>query len=84
MLPRLAGASTALDLLLSGRTLWAEEALRLGVVDRLSEEGKAAADAHFYAGELASLSSRPRWPSRSGTREYLNIDPCCAGAYAGC
>lgn len=57
VLPRLAGASTALDLLLSGRTLLAEEALRLGVVDRLSEEGQAAADAHSYASELASLSS---------------------------
>jgi enoyl-CoA hydratase/carnithine racemase len=57
VLPRLTGASTALDLLLSGRTLLAEEALRLGVVDRLSEEGQAAADAHSYASELASLSS---------------------------
>jgi enoyl-CoA hydratase/carnithine racemase len=57
VLPRLTGASTALDLLLSGRTLLAEEALRLGVVDRLSEEGQAAADARSYASELASLSS---------------------------
>jgi enoyl-CoA hydratase/carnithine racemase len=57
VLPRLAGASTALDLLLSGRTLLAEEALRLGVIDRLSEEGQAAADARSYASELASLSS---------------------------
>jgi enoyl-CoA hydratase/carnithine racemase len=57
VLPRLAGSSAALDLLLSGRTLLAEEALRLGVVDRLSKEGQAAADAHSYAGELASLSS---------------------------
>lgn len=57
VLPRLTGASTALDLLLSGRTLLADEALRLGVVDRLSEEGQAAADARSYASELASLSS---------------------------
>jgi enoyl-CoA hydratase/carnithine racemase len=57
VLPRLGGASTALDLLLSGRTILAEEALRLGVVDRLSGEGRAAADAHTFASELASLSS---------------------------
>jgi len=57
VLPRLVGASTALDLLLSGRTFMAEEALGLGIVDRLSEEGKAAANAHSYASELASLSS---------------------------
>lgn len=57
VLPRLAGTSTALDLLLSGRTFLAEEALRLGVVDRLSEEGQAAADARLYASELARISS---------------------------
>jgi enoyl-CoA hydratase/carnithine racemase len=57
VLPRLAGASTALDLLLSGRALLAEEALWLGVVDRLSDDGQAAADADAYAVELATLSS---------------------------
>jgi enoyl-CoA hydratase/carnithine racemase len=57
VLPRLVGTSTALDLLLSGRTFLAEQALRLGVVNRLSEEGQAGADARSYAGELASFSS---------------------------
>jgi enoyl-CoA hydratase/carnithine racemase len=57
VLPRVSGTSAALDLLLSGRTFLAEEAERLGVVDHLSEEGEAAADAHAYASELASLSS---------------------------
>jgi enoyl-CoA hydratase/carnithine racemase len=56
-LPRLAGASTALDLLLSGRTLLAEEARELGVVDRLTEPGRAAEEATAYAEELARLSS---------------------------
>jgi enoyl-CoA hydratase/carnithine racemase len=57
VLPRVAGSSTALDLLLSGRTFLAEEAERLGVVDRLTEEGRAAEEAHAYARELADLSS---------------------------
>jgi enoyl-CoA hydratase/carnithine racemase len=57
VLPRLTGTSTALDLLLSGRTFLAEEAERLGVVDRLSDDGEEAADAHAYAVELATLSS---------------------------
>jgi enoyl-CoA hydratase/carnithine racemase len=57
VLPRVAGASAALDLLLSGRLFLAEEGERLGIVDRLSEEGQTAADAHAYAAELASLSS---------------------------
>jgi len=57
VLPRVTGTSVALDLLLSGRTFLAEEAERLGVVDGLTEEGRAAEDAHAYARELADLSS---------------------------
>jgi enoyl-CoA hydratase/carnithine racemase len=57
VLPRVAGSSAALDLLLSGRTLLAEEAERLGVVDRVSEEGKVGEQAHAYAAELARHSS---------------------------
>jgi enoyl-CoA hydratase/carnithine racemase len=57
VLPRLAGTSTALDLLLSGRTFLAEEAAQLGVIDRLTEEGEAASEARAYAAELAQLSS---------------------------
>jgi len=57
VLPRVAGISAALDLLLSGRTFLAEEAERLGVVDRLTEEGQAAENAHAYAVELARYSS---------------------------
>jgi enoyl-CoA hydratase/carnithine racemase len=55
VLPRVIGASAALDLLLSGRTFLAEEAERLGVVDRIAEP--AAEQAHAYAVELACYSS---------------------------
>lgn len=57
VLSRVSGTATALDLLLSGRTLQAEEALELGVVDRLTEAGQAAAEATAYASELARFSS---------------------------
>ncbi len=57
VLPRLAGTSTALDLLLSGRTLLAEEAEKLGVVDRVSAADQAAEEAIDYAIELARFSS---------------------------
>lgn len=57
VLPRVTGTSAALDLLLSGRTFLAEEAQRLGVVDRLTEEDRAATEAHAYAVELARYSS---------------------------
>jgi len=38
-LPLLLGRGVALDLLLTGRTVGAEEALRIGLVDRLAEDG---------------------------------------------
>ena len=57
LLPRLVGFSTALDLLLSGRVVLGEEALRLRLVDRLSEPGHVVDDAVAYAAELATHSS---------------------------
>jgi enoyl-CoA hydratase/carnithine racemase len=57
VLPRLTGSSRALDLLLSGRTLLADEAARVGVVDQLTEPGRTAEEAVRYATELARFSS---------------------------
>ena len=57
VLPRIAGASVALDLLISGRTFLAEEAERVGVVDRITEDGRAGEEAHAYAVELARYCS---------------------------
>ncbi|HEY0391497.1 MAG TPA: enoyl-CoA hydratase-related protein [Solirubrobacterales bacterium] len=57
VLPRIAGTSTALDLLLSGRTFLAEEGERLGVVDRVTSPEEVADEAHAYALELARNSS---------------------------
>jgi enoyl-CoA hydratase/carnithine racemase len=57
VLPRVAGTSTALDLLLSGRTLLAEEAKELGVVDQLTDPDAAADNATAFAIELARFSS---------------------------
>ena len=57
ILPRLMGPSRALDLLLSGRTVLAEEAFTLGLVDRLAEPGRALDDAREYAADLIRYSS---------------------------
>jgi 3-hydroxyacyl-CoA dehydrogenase len=48
-LPRIIGAEAALDLITSGRPIGAKEALAVGVVDKLAEEGKLREDALAYA-----------------------------------
>jgi enoyl-CoA hydratase/carnithine racemase len=57
MLPRLIGPARALDLLLSGRVVLADEAQALGLVNRVSAPEKLLEEALDYAGELASKCS---------------------------
>ena len=54
-LPRLIGQGRALDLILSGRPVAAEEALRIGLVDRVVEPGEAVAAAQKLAHEIAAF-----------------------------
>jgi enoyl-CoA hydratase/carnithine racemase len=55
-LPRFVGRGRALDLLLTGRVVDAAEAQRIGLVDRLTEPGRAEAAAVALAHELSALS----------------------------
>jgi enoyl-CoA hydratase/carnithine racemase len=52
-LPELAGQQSALDLLLTGRRVPGEEALSLGLCDRLVEDNDVRLAAHALAAELA-------------------------------
>jgi enoyl-CoA hydratase/carnithine racemase len=56
-LPRRIGAGRAKELLLLGDTIDAAEALRVGLVNRISEPGGALAEARGIAERLASLSA---------------------------
>jgi enoyl-CoA hydratase/carnithine racemase len=56
-LPRLVGASKALDLLFSARVVQGEEALALGLVDRIFERDALMAETLAYARNLARYSS---------------------------
>lgn len=54
-LPRMIGASRAMDMILTGRGIGAEEALAWGLANRLAEPGKALSTARALARDLAAL-----------------------------
>lgn len=57
LLPRLVGAGSAMDLLLSSRAVGAEEALRIGLVQHTAPRGEILAAAQEYARQLAESCS---------------------------
>src|SRR6202007_1348651 len=57
MLPRLIGPARALDLLLSGRVVLAEEALAMGLVNRVLERDALVSAVMDYAKDLAANCS---------------------------
>jgi 3-hydroxyacyl-CoA dehydrogenase len=73
-LPRLVGLDAALDLVTSGRTVKAAEALRLGLVDRLSS-GDLRQDAMELAQELIGQPLR-----RTGERAVAAMDAAAVSA----
>jgi 3-hydroxyacyl-CoA dehydrogenase len=58
--PRLIGAQAALNLILSGRHIGAEEAHKLGLVDRVGKSGEALADGLAYTQELLAARAPVR------------------------
>ncbi|MGE0211719.1 MAG: enoyl-CoA hydratase/isomerase family protein [Parvibaculaceae bacterium] len=74
LLPRIVGLGRAMDLTLSAENIDAEEALRIGLVNRLVEGDVLMADAQRYAGKLASYPSVGLAYTKSGFYRALDAE----------
>lgn len=74
LLPRRIGLNRAADLLLTGRRVGAEEALRLGLADRLVPEGAARTGAVELADDIATKSPISLRAVKRALRQGLDVD----------
>jgi enoyl-CoA hydratase len=73
-LPRIVGAGRALDLILTGRPVAANEALAIGLVNRVVPPGQARAAAEAMAAEIAELPQACLRSDRRSVYDALGAD----------
>jgi len=73
-LPRLIGLSRALDLILTGRPVGAEEALAIGLANRVVPNGTSRAAAEELAAELARFPQLCMRHDRRSAYEQHDLD----------
>lgn len=73
-LPRLIGTSHAMDLILTGRAVSADEALRMGLVNRVVPQGQAVVAAQELAREIAAFPQTCLRQDRLSVLEQEGMD----------
>ena len=84
-LPRLIGASRALDLILTGRPVRSDEALAIGLANRVVPTGESRSAAEGLAQEIAAFPQRCLRADRSAVHGQWSLSVCDAlvAEYAG-
>jgi enoyl-CoA hydratase len=82
-LPRLIGHSRALDMILTGREVGAQEAYDWGLANRLAPEGQALTEALALAGQLARFPQTCLRSDRRSSYEQWGMDIAAALANEG-
>jgi len=84
-LPRIVGQGRALELILTGRPIGAEEALRVGLVERLAEPGEALAQAQELARDMAAFPQGALRADRKSLLEQwsLSLDDATRAEHRG-
>ena len=72
-LPRLVGAGRAMDIILTGRKVTADEALRIGLAERVVPRGSARAEAEELAREIARFPQAALRADRRSAYESFGL-----------